>query len=366
MILFRENIIGIYKITSPSNRIYIGQSTNIKYRFSKYNGLSCKEQVRLYRSFLKYGVINHKFEILEECLMSELNDKERYYQDLFSVLSEGGLNCVLTKSSDRSGSSSKETCKKISDSNKGRKLSKDHLMKMSIANKGKVVSEETRKKISEANKGRIISEITRKKISLFHKGKRLSEETKKKIGIANTNPSEEKREIIRKTHKGKKMSDETRKKMSDSHIGIPGPIHSEETRKKMSMARKGKKCGVDNHFFGKKHTEASKIKSSISAKNRPPMSDETRKKISLAGIGRVMSEYNKIKLMEAHKGHKHSDETRKKMRESSTISKKVLDKATGITYKSLKEASLISNIKYETLSKQLSGVSKNKTTLIYI
>lgn len=33
--------IGIYKITSPSNKIYIGQSTNITRRWDEYRKLQC-------------------------------------------------------------------------------------------------------------------------------------------------------------------------------------------------------------------------------------------------------------------------------------------------------------------------------------
>jgi len=58
---------GIYKITSPSGRVYIGQSVNIEKRFKKYVRLDCKEQTRLYRSFKKHGVENHMLEIIELC-----------------------------------------------------------------------------------------------------------------------------------------------------------------------------------------------------------------------------------------------------------------------------------------------------------
>ena len=62
-------MIGIYKITSPSNKVYIGQSVNIQKRFRDYKSLkrSIKQQPRLYNSFVKYGVNNHLFEILSEC-----------------------------------------------------------------------------------------------------------------------------------------------------------------------------------------------------------------------------------------------------------------------------------------------------------
>jgi len=35
-------MIGIYKITSPSNKVYIGQSINIEKRFKSYKRYDCK------------------------------------------------------------------------------------------------------------------------------------------------------------------------------------------------------------------------------------------------------------------------------------------------------------------------------------
>jgi len=125
-------MIGIYKITNPSKKVYIGQSINIKKRFNDYNKMAnCKSQTILYRSFLKYGISNHKFEIIEECEMSELNEKERYYQDLYSVL-KNGLNCRLTNSFDRSGRLSEETKLKLSNSKKGKKMSDEFKLNKSI------------------------------------------------------------------------------------------------------------------------------------------------------------------------------------------------------------------------------------------
>lgn len=105
-------MIGIYKITSPSKRIYIGQSVNIQKRFIKYKNLHCKSQPRLYNSIKKYGYDRHKIEILCECSIEELNDKERFYQDLYSASFANGLNCNLTKSGDRFGFMSKESNEK--------------------------------------------------------------------------------------------------------------------------------------------------------------------------------------------------------------------------------------------------------------
>jgi group I intron endonuclease len=107
-------MIGIYKITNPKGKIYIGQSTNIESRERQYSRLdNCKQQIRLYRSLKKYGYSNHTFEIVEECEVEELNARERYWQDFYNVLEEG-LNLRLTETSDRSGKLSEETKEKMS------------------------------------------------------------------------------------------------------------------------------------------------------------------------------------------------------------------------------------------------------------
>jgi len=87
---------GIYKITSPSYKIYIGQSIDIERRFSDYKIKKAKQQPRLRNSFLKHKIENHKFEIIEECKFEQLNIRERYWQDYYDVLGNKGLNCLLT------------------------------------------------------------------------------------------------------------------------------------------------------------------------------------------------------------------------------------------------------------------------------
>jgi hypothetical protein len=48
-------MVGIYKISNPNGRIYIGQSTNIELRWGKYSKLHCKDQPSLYLSLKKHG-----------------------------------------------------------------------------------------------------------------------------------------------------------------------------------------------------------------------------------------------------------------------------------------------------------------------
>jgi group I intron endonuclease len=82
---------GIYKITNPENKIYIGQSTDIERRFKDYKNLRCGSQRLIFESLAKYGWLNHKFEILEEC--ENLNEKEQYWINEFKSTTTG-LNQV--------------------------------------------------------------------------------------------------------------------------------------------------------------------------------------------------------------------------------------------------------------------------------
>lgn len=95
--------IGIYKITSPSNKIYIGQTVDFIKRKSHYKNLKRNHQIRLYNSIIKYGWNSHTIELIEECNVDNLNSKERYWQDFYNVLDSQGLNCKLTKTFDKTG-----------------------------------------------------------------------------------------------------------------------------------------------------------------------------------------------------------------------------------------------------------------------
>lgn len=228
----KNKIIGIYKIVSPNNRVYIGQSRNIYKRWGSYKSPKTIKQPRLYSSILKYGIENHIFEVIEECEIEQLNIRERYWQEFYNVMSEEGLNCTLTPTDESPKEISEETRKKLRLS----KLGENNPMY------GKTPSEETKQLISEKNKERY--------------------------------------------------------KDKENHPMF-GRTFSRE---------KGGFKGNKNPFYGKKHTQ------------------ETMEKIN----------------------------------------KKVIDTHTGIIYKSLKQASEVSNIKIATLSAYLLGKRNNKTTFLYV
>ena len=93
-----EVFCGIYKITNPVGKIYIGRSKNIFKRWKAYYSLTCKQQIKLYRSLKKYGFRKHKFEIIHLCTIDELYHLEKYYIKELNCLEEDiGLNLFCGK-----------------------------------------------------------------------------------------------------------------------------------------------------------------------------------------------------------------------------------------------------------------------------
>lgn len=121
-------MIGIYKITNPKGKVYIGQSINIYNRWKdNYFSLRCKNQKKLYFSLNKYGVENHTFEIIEKCSEELLDEKEIYWMDYFSCIEEG-LNI---RGGGSRGKHSESTKNKISTSLQGHQKSEETKKKIS-------------------------------------------------------------------------------------------------------------------------------------------------------------------------------------------------------------------------------------------
>jgi group I intron endonuclease len=197
-------MIGIYKITSPSGRVYIGQSTNIKNRWLHYYSLDCIDQPKLYASLKKYGVEGHIFEIKEKCEIGKLNNRERYWQEFYNVVEEG-LNCKFTKTDEKSGYLSEETKNKISKANKGKPSSM----------LGKTHSQETKMKMSESQKNR--------PQTLFGFFGKHSEESKRKMSESRKGiPAKNKREIVQKDKNGDFIKEWESLTEAQNRLGIKG------------------------------------------------------------------------------------------------------------------------------------------------
>lgn len=205
-----DNKMVIYKTTNLVNgKIYIGQD-------SKNNPNYLGSGDLLKRAILKYGKDNFIKEILCYCnTQKDLDDKEVYYINDFQSFNKGiGYNIAI---GGRGGTMtnrkhSEKTKLNMSKSHKGKVFSDKHKNNIGKSKKGKKLTDNHKNKISDANRGRKFGPLT-----VEHKDK------------------------ISEAHKGKTISDETRIKMSKSHEG------------------------VNNHFYGSKHTISTK--NLISKKN---------------------------------------------------------------------------------------------------
>lgn len=147
--------IGIYKITSPSGKIYIGQSVDIKRRKNQYKNLNgnIKSQTILYRSLLKYGFDAHKFEIIEECSEDKLLERETHWKNHYKVLDTPSLCCRIDG---KGGRDSQETKNNKSKASKGKIKSEEHKNSMSIAKIGhSMYNDQWRANMSKSQKGKI-------------------------------------------------------------------------------------------------------------------------------------------------------------------------------------------------------------------
>ena len=210
-----DKICGIYKITSPSGKIYIGQSRDIDKRIVFYKNINCKRQPILYNSLIKYAWNNHKFEIILECDVNNLNRFEMsYIKSYDSFNSKYGMN-------------------------------------LTTGGEGHIFSEKSRKKMSHNAKIRKYSNVTRQRISKSLTGIKRSKETIEKM---------------RKSKTGLKHTKESKQIISDKKCGTYEIYNqkNELTHKFHSNVKKElKKLGFPEHRFCDSYKYKSKIKSGI-------------------------------------------------------------------------------------------------------
>lgn len=83
-------MIGIYKITNQCNgKIYIGQSKDIEERWKEHKRKMQVRNTQLYQAMRLFGVENFNFEVIEECSLDQLNEKEKFYIHKYDSLNNG-------------------------------------------------------------------------------------------------------------------------------------------------------------------------------------------------------------------------------------------------------------------------------------
>lgn len=174
-------IAGIYKISSPSGNVYIGQSFDLELRFNLYSRLKCKRQRALYSSLNKYGYAAHSISIIH-FLPSDVNQLviDAYETLYIQLYKDCGIKLLNLKDGGSHGKHCEETKKLISHKITGRVLSADHIKKISenfTGSKhpfyGKKAAQSHKDNISNSLKGKRKSEDHKRKLSAGLKGKYL-------------------------------------------------------------------------------------------------------------------------------------------------------------------------------------------------
>jgi len=162
--------VGIYKITSPSGKVYIGQSWDIANRFGRYGYVKhWRKQPALAASFIKYGIKSHLFEIISLLPSDVSQDVLDNYECIYIEYYKGvGSRMMNIRDGGSRGKHTESSKNKIRNTLTGRKRPQEVVDKLVEASKR--ISEEDRivwcTKGGLAAKGKITSEEAKKNISL--------------------------------------------------------------------------------------------------------------------------------------------------------------------------------------------------------
>lgn len=144
---------GIYKLTAPNGKCYIGQSFDLDRRLSNYANRVVKGQRHLYYAVKKYGWDNFKVEILWRTKHPERYRNLNVLLDTLEIAWIKKFDSVASgynlEHGGSNGRPSEETKQKISAARRGKALSEETKQKISAANRGKTLSEEHRRKLSK-------------------------------------------------------------------------------------------------------------------------------------------------------------------------------------------------------------------------
>lgn len=231
---------GVYCIRNVKNdKVYVGESYDIEARWRAHRG--CLEQGSHYNEILqaswnKWGADSFEWEVLELCERELLRKREAHWMNEYNACDRRRGYNIRLEDGEGGWDYNEEQRQALSDRTKGEnnprwgvKLDEDVRRKISEGNK-KAYEENTELyKKSEETKRRMAEAKRQYWASKSSEERKLTEEHKKRVGEAG---------------RGRKHSEEAKLKMAESNRRTkaerpPGPI-SEETRKKMSDARMGR------------------------------------------------------------------------------------------------------------------------------
>lgn len=186
-------MVGIYKITSPSGAVYIGQSWNIERRWKDYR-YHKKSKNKLNSSFIKHGFVNHNFEVVHELPNDVTQDILDEYECIYlNQYTDLGFTMLNLRDGGNGGQMSKESKDKMRASKTGTKrgpMSEEQKIKISNTIKSQYETRPAEKeklrveRMNAARVGRKLSPEHRKKISERFKNRQFSPDHRKKLSLA--------------------------------------------------------------------------------------------------------------------------------------------------------------------------------------
>jgi len=219
----------VYKITSPSGRIYVGRTFNYSERLKDYKYNQHIGQKLLYHSMCKYGFDTHKFEIVDEFdstldyaggkeifwVRSFMSNYSKWPQYRGMNLTDGGEGMLGFKHSEETKQNHREFMRKNPNRHSlGKKHSEETRRKISAAKKGKPSWSKGKKAHPETLKNLI---MFKKGQPSHNKGKKFEgtpEERKLKFGAHNIGNS---------YNKGRKHTPEMIERSRLARTGVPQP-----------------------------------------------------------------------------------------------------------------------------------------------
>jgi group I intron endonuclease len=228
---------GVYCIVSPSYKKYIGQSVNMRKRIMQYLNGQGVGQRKLYNSFRKYGIENHRFCVLEFCEESEMDGIEKFYISFYRCTDE--LNLQGGGANGRASEETKEKMRGPRPHARGRIKSEEERQKISEALKlltaekkaeinekqrlkklGKKHSIETKLRMSEARRGKPKSETWKQNIGNAHKGMKRPKHVGEIVGALRAKP------VIQFDHAGNFIKEYSSASQAKRETGITAISHA--------------------------------------------------------------------------------------------------------------------------------------------
>ena len=204
--------LAIYRITSPSGKVYIGKDQYFPNRMVNHfhiseNKKKTEHNSPIHKAIRKYGWEDMIVEAVD--FNAKTTDELSHREEIWIWLCNShkrGYNQTKGGEGTKGFRHSDETKERISKLNTGRKKTPEQLEVHRLASTGRKHKEESKLKIGLGNKGKVLSESTRELISKARSGTPLSEDHKKSISKG-LDP-----------YKGVPIPEERRIRIKESHL----------------------------------------------------------------------------------------------------------------------------------------------------